>query len=220
MNNHRILNFLKAHIRTLKTWLNTPRKYFFQLGSTVLVILFLFFLVFLIFGKETLSASFFAGFITISTWLYVQYRAAERVNWEAIRDYYDEGDDESLIRARKWIHHDKRNLTTEDLKQNGLQNREDAVSKVVNFWEKWGRLVERGYLPLWIFDGPSGDGTTIMLRFLADDIKKRRNDHFGNRSYGRSFVWLVTRIRAKGYLRNWEHNELVDLDNLIKDLEI
>jgi len=216
----------KSISETLKTWRNTP-DCFLKLCGILLVILLLGFAVFQMLDLEKLAAVALAGFITVSTWLYVQYRASEQVKWEAIRLYYGEGDSDSLVKARKCIGPKENNETTDEPKPGNLQSRNDAVksrddaaSKLVNFFEKWGRLVEKGYLPLWVFDGPSGDMAANMLQMLEDDITKRRTIPYGNRRFGMSFVWLVGEVCSEKYLQHWDTATFANLKRVITELRI
>jgi hypothetical protein len=160
----------------------------------------------------------FAGIITVGTWFYVQYRDHKKMEWEAIQAYYKEIDSDTMVKARREA---KRllNCEADTLSGEELKSRDEAVSMVLNSWEKWGRLVEGGYLPINLFDGSSGDGIADMLCLSHRYILGRRTSG-QNKKYAGSMVWLVEKIRDKRYLDHWDKGSLDKLDDCLKVLQL
>ena len=205
--------------RFIEEWLSAQPGRLTGLASVVICVLLVLFIITLLSEIYSIAASVFAGAVAIGTWAYVQYRTQAQISWDAIKEYYGEGDEDDLVKAREWIVTEAQGRRTNGSVQEVLPKAE-TVRKICNFWEKWGRLVEKGYLPLWIFDGPSGDSAANILRLVREDIKAKRDGTFANRRYARSYVWLVKQIRTKGYLTHWDKTVLDDLDKCLSELEI
>ncbi|MBX3642970.1 MAG: hypothetical protein KF720_07865 [Rubrivivax sp.] len=127
------------------------------------------------------AAAFLGGLIATAQWLIAQLRESAKISWEAVKTYYTEGDSKELIAAR-------------DAVFNGPPGTEHIFC---NFYEKWGRLVEMGYLPIELFNGPSGTSIANALVKLTPFIETRRQS---NPRYAQFYIWLVKRIHEKGYL--------------------
>jgi len=127
------------------------------------------------------AAAFLATLLAVIQWLVAQLRESARTSWEAVKTYYADGDSKELRDARKNIF-------------DGTNGSEDVFC---NFYEKWGRLVEMGYLPVEIFNGPSGISISNAALRLEPFLAGRRRE---NEKYGQSYVCLVHQIHANGYL--------------------
>jgi hypothetical protein len=127
---------------------------------------------------RSVTAGVFAGLLGALQWLVGLTRERERSTWEAIQAYYTEGDSSAILTVR----HKIRDGTATDAEK----------AAFVNFYEKWGRLVQYGYLPLDIFNGPSGSSLLSLheqlTTFIAD--QKSRNPR-----YSQSYGWLLSRIQ-------------------------
>lgn len=65
---------------------------------------------------------------------------------------------------------------------------EDAAS-IANFYHHWGLMVKKKYLPIWVFDGGTGEGVIRSYERVRNYINFRReNDH--NKAYAEHFEWL------------------------------
>ena len=101
----------------------------------------------------------------------------------AIREYMAGVEAPEFIKARTAI----RNI--EDSSQISLDNIEAA--QLVNFFDHWGLLAKKHYLPLWVFNSGSGDGIIDYYNKVFVYITKRR----ANRStYASNFEWLYYKL--------------------------
>lgn len=129
---------------------------------------------------RSVAAGVFAGLFGALQWLVGITRERERSAWEAIQAYYTEGDTAEFRRCRHAI-------------REGSTSDEDKAA-FVNFYEKWGRLVRAGYLPLDVFDGASGISIAALFDKLRDFITGQRKR---NERYADSYEWLVQQIRER-----------------------
>lgn len=69
---------------------------------------------------------------------------------------------------------------------------EDAAA-MVNFYHHWGLMVRKKYLPLWAFDGGTGDGVIRSYERVRNYIElRRKHDH--NKTYAIHFEWLYNEL--------------------------
>ncbi len=127
---------------------------------------------------RSVTAGVFAGLFGTLQWLVGVTRERERSIWEAIQTYYTESDSSEFRKYRHSI-------------RDGTASEEDKAA-FVNFYEKWGRLVRSGYLPLYIFDGASGISIVGLFDQLGDFVRKQKER---NPCYADSYDWLVRKIR-------------------------
>ena len=113
------------------------------------------------------AVAFLATLLAVIQWLVAQLRESARTSWEAVKTYYADGDSKELRDARKNIF-------------DGTNGSEDVFC---NFYEKWGRLVEMGYLPVEIFNGPSGVSISNAALKLESFLAERRKE---NEKYAQS----------------------------------
>ena len=127
------------------------------------------------------AAAFLGTLLAVTQWLVAQLRETARASWEAVKTYYAEGDSDLLRNARRSIF-------------DGTTGTEDVFC---NFYEKWGRLVEMGYLPIEIFNGPSGVSISNAAIELEPFLAERRSK---NEKYAQSYLRLIRQIHANGFL--------------------
>ncbi|WP_435874070.1 DUF4760 domain-containing protein [Rossellomorea vietnamensis] len=55
-----------------------------------------------------------------------------------------------------------------------------AASEICAFFHFWGMMVNKGYLPLWIFKSASGPSVVRLFHLLKPYIEERRktNNHY------------------------------------------
>lgn len=101
----------------------------------------------------------------------------------AIRQYMEGVEAPEFIKARTAI----RNI--EDSSQISLDNIEAA--QLVNFFDHWGLLAKKHYLPLWVFNSGSGDGIIDYYNKVFVYITKRR---INRSTYASNFDWLYKKL--------------------------
>lgn len=69
-----------------------------------------------------------------------------------------------------------------------------AASKVANFYQMWGLLQSRNFLPIWVFDTTSGYNVIKLYQSMADIIAHKREE---NLLYAGHFEELCNRIYNK-----------------------
>jgi hypothetical protein len=77
--------------------------------------------------------------------------------FEAIREYYQQGDTAEMIENRTKIYATEDGQTPLDTK---------AASEICAFFHFWGMMVRKGYLPLWIFQSASGPSVVRLFHLL------------------------------------------------------
>jgi hypothetical protein len=150
------------------------------------------------------AAALLTGLLALGQWLVQERRESMRIAWEAIKTYYDEGDNVGLSKARAEIF---------SADPEAVDVLDACAPPFLNFYEKWGRLTELSYLPIEVFDGPSGDSIANALVRLRLFIKSRRER--GNPTYARSYVLLVRRLLKRGYIKS---RNIGEIQVAIKDL--
>ena len=69
-----------------------------------------------------------------------------------------------------------------------------AASRVANFYQMWGLLQSRSFLPIWVFDTTSGYNIIKLYQSMSDIISRKRE---ANMLYAGHFEGLCNRINAK-----------------------
>ncbi len=69
-----------------------------------------------------------------------------------------------------------------------------AASRVANFYQMWGLLQSRNFLPIWVFDTTSGYNIIKLYQSMGDIISHKREE---NLLYAGHFEDLCKRIYAK-----------------------
>jgi hypothetical protein len=125
--------------------------------------------------------------------------------FEAIREYFQQGDTPEMIASRNKIYQSEKDGTPVDTK---------AASEICSFFHFWGMMVEKGFLPLWIFKSASGPSIVKLYFILEPHIEERRKNN--NKLYGEGFEYLVKKIGKKyGYGVKRRRNKRVVLKNEI-----
>jgi hypothetical protein len=133
-----------------------------------------------------------------------------------VREYFATGEDPEIADARhvlynyrnlkikygksvydadfeEWL---KENVTEED-KDFYIEGKEQvfkASSRVANFYQMWGLLQDRNFLPIWVFDTTSGYNMIRLYQSVADIIEHKRE---ANPLYAGHFENLCKRINKK-----------------------
>ena len=113
--------------------------------------------------------------------------SASRVaNFEAIREYFQQGDTPEMTATRHKIYEAERTGEPVDPK---------AAAEVCSFFHFWGMMVKKKYLPLWIFKSASGPSVVRLYYLVLPYIEERRSTN--NPHYGEGFKYLVKRIERE-----------------------
>lgn len=91
-----------------------------------------------------------------------------------------------------------------------------ASSRVLNFYQMWGLLQYRNFLPIWVFDTTSGYNMIRLYEATLDIIQEKRKS---NRLYAGHFEDLCKRINKK-YKRVIEACRADNRDELITEYGI
>ena len=126
------------------------------------------------------AVAFLGALFTITQWLISQLRESSKISWEAVKTYYSESDTKELLEVRVEI----------------FSGNCARANVFCNFYEKWGRLVQLGYLPIEIFDGSSGVHITNAALAMKDFLIDRRKR---NPMYANAYLWLINEVQKQNY---------------------
>ncbi|WP_322420389.1 DUF4760 domain-containing protein [Jeotgalibacillus haloalkalitolerans] len=117
--------------------------------------------------------------------------------FEAIREYYQQGDTSEMIAARRKIYsiEEKETVTYLENSREWTEEQSLAAAELCSFFHFWGMMVRKGYLPLWIFKSASGPSIVRLHYLLNDFIKQRRIEN--NTYYAQDFEYLAEQIKRK-----------------------
>ncbi|OCA88929.1 DUF4760 domain-containing protein [Pseudobacillus wudalianchiensis] len=106
--------------------------------------------------------------------------------FEAIREYFQQGDTEQMIANRQRVYATEDGVTPLDIQ---------SASEICSFFHFWGMMVRKGYLPIWIFNSASGPSIVRLYHLLLPYINERRasNNHY----YAKEFEYLSKRIQRE-----------------------
>lgn len=135
--------------------------------------------------------------------------SARQASLAAVKDYYQQGDSDKYVIARRYMTDNHDLKTIEDYNQ---------VADIMNFYELWGLLNRKNYLPIWVFGGVSGVRVVEMYVNLTDLINVVRKGELGegkseNPFYAKQFEELAYRIYRQ-YQNNFKHT---NFDEKYKD---
>ena len=134
-----------------------------------------------------------------------------------VREYFSSGEEEDVAKARhvlynyrnlkikygKTVHDDDfdewitENLNEENDKDFYVKDKKtvyEASSKVLNFYQMWGLLQSRNFLPIWVFDTTSGYNMIRIYEATVDIIEEKRQS---NRLYAGHVQDLCVRVNHK-----------------------
>lgn len=132
--------------------------------------------------------------------------SARQASLDAVKEYFQQGDEDSYSEARGRI------LKAENVNQ--IESSD--VSKVCNFFHFWELMNRQRYLPIWVFDGSSGlQIVKLYMKLKSIIIKKRENNKF----YAVEFELLAYRIYKK-YKKNFDDLKGEEWDDLFEKFKI
>jgi len=125
--------------------------------------------------------------IGILTFLISVLPARKLAKLQTVIQYFQQGDTKKFIECRHRVYEaDKENIDPTD------------AAYLCSFFHFWGLMVRRKLLPIWVFDGVSGERVVELYQKLSEFIEKTRKDA---PRYAEHFQWLSQRIVKKGYVR-------------------
>jgi hypothetical protein len=133
---------------------------------------------------------------------------------QTFSDYYLEGDSKLMKKARGRLGKEDRNELTDEDREN-LPDRETAVGLYLDFFGRFGHLVEMGALPLRTFEGASGNMCANVLRYIAPEIRKRQSKF--NSGEGYWHAWLVNALIEIGYLNSWDEEAIAEIKAIVDE---
>ncbi len=103
----------------------------------------------------------------------------------AVNEYLTKVEDPRFIAA-------KRHVYNKDI----IDTTDENAAIIVNFFHHWGMLAKKHYLPMWVFNGATGNGVCRLYERTEQYIQKRqeKNQDF---TYGEYFKWLYKKIKKK-----------------------
>lgn len=156
-----------------------------------------------------------------------------------VREYFATGEDPEIADARHVLYNYRnlkikygKTVSDDDFDEwvaNNLDKNRDknfyvenkaqvakASSRVLNFYQMWGLLQYRNFLPIWVFDTTSGYNMIRLYEATLDIIQEKRKS---NRLYAGHFEDLCKRINKK-YKRVIEACRADNRDELITEYGI
>lgn len=140
------------------------------------------------------------------TGIVMSIASARQASLDAVKEYFQQGDEESYYEARSRILNSKKNK----------QIKFSDVSKVCNFFHFWGLMNRHRYLPIWVFDGSSGLQVVKLYMKLKPNIYIKREK---NKFYAVEFEFLAYRIYRK-YKKNFEDLSAEEWNYLFEKFKI
>ncbi len=107
----------------------------------------------------------------------------------AVDEFFKKMEDEKFIESRNYVY---KNDITDNISDSGNIH----AAAIVNFYQHWGLLAKKKYLPMWVFDGGTGQGTLRLFNRTQKYIyavRQKNNDT----TYGEHFEDLVTAIKKR-----------------------
>ena len=142
-------------------------------------------------------AGFLAAVLALGQWALSQAREDAKVRWEAVRAYYEQRDEGVMLEVAPEV----------------FAGNFSRAKVYCNFFEKWGRLVQMGYMPHEIFDGSTGVHIVNAMLKLETFLIERRTR---NPLYASSYLWLVRNTVRKPEVRS--HVAYQDVERVLQQL--
>jgi len=108
-----------------------------------------------------------------------------------VKDFFTQGDGMEMKECRKVIYDIYNNYQDESIILNRLIERSDDVARVISFYDFWGLMVKKKYLPLWTFQDSSKYVTINIYNKARPYIAFRKTE---NEMYASHFEWLIKKL--------------------------
>ncbi len=103
----------------------------------------------------------------------------------SVHEYLTKVESEEFIKAKQYVYnHDQFEVTDE------------YAAIIVNFFHHWGMLAKRKYLPMWVFDGATGNGAYRLYEKVYPYIQDRQKLN-SDPQYGEYFTWLYLELKKR-----------------------
>lgn len=197
---------------------NNTKKALYIVGTLCVIITFSIFFIF--FGKSQDDIiNIIVGVVAIISGigsLLVGISSIFSTSLDNVREYFSTGDTVAMEKARSILYNYRyikikygKTIYDEDFDQFAQQqeiqehpmlrttNKEEILSAAettLDFFQMWGLLQGKGFLPMWVFETASGY-SILKLHQAVEDIltEKRKTNPF----YGQQFSFLCDRIKKK-----------------------
>lgn len=124
------------------------------------------------------------GAITGIIGLIISLIGMQKSRYDVVSEFLSQIEDSEFIKIRKYVYNE------------ALEENDPKAASIVNFFHHWGLMVKKHYLPIWVFDGATGNG---MLRLFEkvkpyiENNRKRNND----KEYAQYFEWLCGKVEKR-----------------------
>lgn len=108
-----------------------------------------------------------------------------------VKDFFAQGDNIEMKKLRKVIYDIYNQNNHAELILDELKTHSDEVSQVISYYDFWGLMVKKGYLPKWAFQASSKFTTINIYNKTKPYIEYRR---LGQPDYASHFKWLISKI--------------------------
>lgn len=112
----------------------------------------------------------------------------------AVHNFFTSMEDQDFISARHYIYNRTEPFFVDDV--DAAQN----AAMIINFFQHWGLLSRKHYLPMWVFDSGSGAGTIRLYELTKNFIiqmRKKNNDPTYADEFERLYMFLLKRKNKK-----------------------
>ncbi|MBQ7875350.1 MAG: hypothetical protein IJ306_09400 [Oscillospiraceae bacterium] len=198
---------------------NKPKKALFAITSICVMITIL--VAFGFFSKDTEDTvmDIIVGIVAIISGIgsvFVGIASIFSTSLDNVREYFATGDTKEMGEARKVLYNYRyikikygKSIFDDDfdlwIQQPKIQSdgfimpagKDEilaAASVCMNFFQMWGLLQNKGFLPIWVFETASGYSIIKLHQAMEDILYVRRET---NPFYGQQFSWLCARILKK-----------------------
>lgn len=107
-----------------------------------------------------------------------------------VKDFFTQGDSGEMKKYRKVVYDIYNQYNHTELILDELKTHSDEVSQVVSFYDFWGLMVKRRYLPKWAFQASSRYTAINIYNKIKPYIEYRRLEQS---EYASHFEWLVSK---------------------------
>lgn len=102
----------------------------------------------------------------------------------AVHLFMSEIENDEFIAARNHVYNTEEPLTIQD----------EQAAKVINFFQHWGLLARKKYLPMWVFESGAGAGAIRLYEATKQCIKAKREKN-NDKTYASDFEWLYHTLK-------------------------
>lgn len=104
----------------------------------------------------------------------------------AVNAYMSGIEKKEFVAARSHVYNTKEPLTIQD----------EQAAEVINFFQHWGLMARKKYLPMWVFESGAGAGVIRLYRVTEQCILDKRKANNDN-TYASDFEWLYHKLQLR-----------------------